>query len=135
MSDYNSLLDIYNKLPTNKDQANESNSNAKSNNQTYPTYSNPDEIYNRAKDNYEIVSANDILNKEYMKLTNKENEAVTEAEMEEINRDPNPIVIKKKNEENIEYKQNVFIRWLQPPTPPPPAPIISRKFLGCVEFF
>lgn len=43
-----------------------------------------------------------------------------------VNNDPNPIVIRKKNEENIEYKQNVFIRWLQPPTPPPPAPIISK---------
>lgn len=43
-----------------------------------------------------------------------------------LNEDEDPIIIKKPNNEEIVYKQNVFIRWLQPPTPPPPAPIISN---------
>ena len=44
----------------------------------------------------------------------------------ELNHDDDPIIIKKPNTEQLVYKQNVFIRWLQPPTPPPPAPIISK---------
>jgi hypothetical protein len=44
----------------------------------------------------------------------------------ELNSDSNPIVIRKENNQQVVYKQNVFIRWLQPPTPPPPAPIISK---------
>lgn len=43
-----------------------------------------------------------------------------------LNEDDDPIIIKKPNNEEVVYKQNVFIRWLQPPTPPPPAPIISN---------
>lgn len=37
-----------------------------------------------------------------------------------------PQVIYKPNNQEINYKQNVIIRWLKPPTPPPPAPIIIR---------
>lgn len=36
-------------------------------------------------------------------------------------------VIYKPSDEDIHYKQKVFIRWLKPPTPPPPAPIIIRE--------
>jgi hypothetical protein len=38
----------------------------------------------------------------------------------------NPQVIYKPNNQEIVYKQNIMVRWLQPPTPPPPAPIIIR---------
>ena len=44
-----------------------------------------------------------------------------------INQDPDPIRIVKPNSQNIIYKQQVNIRYLQPPTPPPPAPIIIRE--------
>lgn len=44
-----------------------------------------------------------------------------------INQDPDPIRIVKPNNQNIVYKQQVNIRYLQPPTPPPPAPIIIRE--------
>ncbi len=37
-----------------------------------------------------------------------------------------PQVIYKPNNQEINYKQNVMIRWLKPPTPPPAAPIIIR---------
>lgn len=50
-----------------------------------------------------------------------------ENELVALNQDPNPIIIKKQNNEEVVYKQNVYIRWLQPPTPPPPAPIISKN--------
>lgn len=41
-----------------------------------------------------------------------------------------PQVIYKPNNQEINYKQNVIIRWLRPPTPPPSAPIIIRgKFV------
>ena len=38
----------------------------------------------------------------------------------------NPKVIYKPNNQEVVYKQNIMVRWLQPPTPPPPAPIIIR---------
>lgn len=38
----------------------------------------------------------------------------------------NPQVIYKPNNQEVVYKQNIMVRWLQPPTPPPPAPIIIR---------
>ena len=45
-----------------------------------------------------------------------------------INQDPSPIrIVKPNNQQNIVYKQQVNIRYLQPPTPPPPAPIIIRE--------
>lgn len=37
-----------------------------------------------------------------------------------------PQIIHRPNNQEITYKQNVMIRWLKPPTPPPPAPIIIR---------
>jgi hypothetical protein len=43
-----------------------------------------------------------------------------------------PQVIYKPNNQEIHYKQNVIIRWLKPPTPPPQAPIIIR---GKFEMF
>jgi hypothetical protein len=46
------------------------------------------------------------------------------------NPNTNPQVIYKPNNQEVVYKQNIMVRWLQPPTPPPPAPIIIRgKFL------
>ena len=45
-----------------------------------------------------------------------------------INQDPSPLrIVKPNNSQNIVYKQQVNIRYLQPPTPPPPAPIIIRE--------
>jgi hypothetical protein len=38
----------------------------------------------------------------------------------------NPQVIYKPNNQEVVYKQNIMVRWLQPPTPPPLAPIIIR---------
>lgn len=40
--------------------------------------------------------------------------------------DNSPQVIYKQNNQEVVYKQNIMVRWLQPPTPPPPAPIIIR---------
>jgi hypothetical protein len=38
---------------------------------------------------------------------------------------PSQVIYKPSNQE-INYKQNIIVRWLKPPTPPPPAPIIIR---------
>lgn len=38
----------------------------------------------------------------------------------------NPQVVYRNNNQEVVYKQNIMVRWLQPPTPPPPAPIIIR---------
>lgn len=45
-----------------------------------------------------------------------------------INQDPSPVrIVKPNNQKDVVYKQQVNIRYLQPPTPPPPAPIIIRE--------
>jgi hypothetical protein len=44
----------------------------------------------------------------------------------ELNNDPNPQIITKPNPDQITYKQNVSVRYLIPPTPPPPGPLIVR---------
>jgi hypothetical protein len=74
------------------------------------------------------VSTSEIISKrfpeEYYNILGKDEGHNSKSP--EINSDSDPIIIKKPNNEQIVYKQNVFIRWLQPPTPPPPAPIISK---------
>jgi hypothetical protein len=47
-----------------------------------------------------------------------------------INYDPSPHIIRKKIEDYhgpIVYKQQIAVRYLCPPTPPPPAPLIIRE--------
>jgi len=87
---------------------------------------------------YEVVSAEDVIKDSYnpneLNLVD-EKELEKELEKLNLNNDDNPIIIKKKNDEQVVYKQNVFIRWLQPPTPPPPAPIISKTFKKLLTFF
>jgi hypothetical protein len=38
-----------------------------------------------------------------------------------------PVKVLKPNTENLVYRKDIRIRYLQPPTPPPPAPIIIRE--------
>jgi hypothetical protein len=47
-----------------------------------------------------------------------------------VNYDPSPHIIRKKvddHHEPIVYKQQIAVRYLCPPTPPPPAPLIIRE--------
>jgi hypothetical protein len=44
-----------------------------------------------------------------------------------INEDLNPEVIRKKTEQRIIYEQEVAVRYLRPPTPPPPGEILIRQ--------
>ncbi len=105
-----------------------------SNREVDKSYSSSEDTYNYDSNKSRgIVSATGVLNNDYLDQLTKsgislvaDDEEHSKIKADKINLDPEPIVIKRKNEDNIEYKQNVFIRWLQPPTPPPPAPIISK---------
>ena len=44
-----------------------------------------------------------------------------------INEDANPEVIRKKTEQQLIYEQEVAIRYLRPPTPPPPGEILIKQ--------
>ena len=44
----------------------------------------------------------------------------------ELNHDPNPEIVIKANPDERVYKQNVSVRYLVPPTPPPPGALIIR---------
>jgi hypothetical protein len=45
----------------------------------------------------------------------------------EINQDPNPEIVYKKLDHNLDYVQNVSVRYLRPPTPPPGEIIIKEE--------
>jgi hypothetical protein len=45
----------------------------------------------------------------------------------DINYDPNPEVIYRDNLDDVVYTQKVGVRYLKPPTPPPPGPILIRE--------
>ena len=48
-----------------------------------------------------------------------------------LNHDPNPeIVYKVTNNKPIEYEQDIQIRYLKPPTPPPPGDLIIKQQTG-----
>jgi hypothetical protein len=49
-----------------------------------------------------------------------------------LNEDPNPEIIRKKSEKPIVYNQEIAIRYLRPPTPPPPGPLIIREEKGII---
>jgi hypothetical protein len=45
----------------------------------------------------------------------------------QINDDPNPEIIRKRTDQQLQYMQEVAIRYLRPPTPPPPGEILIQK--------
>jgi hypothetical protein len=48
--------------------------------------------------------------------------------LRQINSSDNPPVkVVKPSTQNVVYRKEIRIRYLQPPTPPPPAPIIIRE--------
>ncbi|UJR15481.1 hypothetical protein I4U23_002424 [Adineta vaga] len=44
-----------------------------------------------------------------------------------FNYDPNPEIVYEENPDEVVYVQKVGVRYLEPPTPPPPEPIIIRE--------
>jgi hypothetical protein len=46
-----------------------------------------------------------------------------------INQDPNPHVITKKVKKQLEYVQELAVRYLKPPTPPAPGEIVITKVI------
>ena len=44
-----------------------------------------------------------------------------------INQDPNPNILSKKSQQELVYTQELGIRYLRPPTPPPPGEIIIQE--------
>ncbi|UJR27899.1 hypothetical protein I4U23_009161 [Adineta vaga] len=48
----------------------------------------------------------------------------------DVHNDPNPEIVSQTNPERpITYEQNISLRYLIPPTPPPPGPLIIREIL------
>lgn len=50
-----------------------------------------------------------------------------------INFDPNPQIIRKQAGDAVTYKQEVAVRYLRPPTPPPPGPLIIKE-VSCSRY-
>ncbi|CAF2124828.1 unnamed protein product [Rotaria magnacalcarata] len=50
-----------------------------------------------------------------------------DADIENLKRDPNTRIVQQPAQNNVEYKQRIFVRYLQPPTPPVSGSIIIRE--------
>lgn len=73
-----------------------------------------------------ISSSEQPLPEKTVKLTAEQRAAIANIDSQQ----PPPLVIRKHSTEApMNYVQNVSIRYLQPPTPPLPGPIIIRKLL------
>lgn len=67
----------------------------------------------------EVTEYNDAT---YCDSTKQEQKIFVKQEIQE------PVIIRKTiPNNNVTYEQNVSVRYLQPPTPPPPGPLIIRK--------
>jgi hypothetical protein len=75
---------------------------------------------------YNNIPINDITNQgQKTILTTDEQTFIKNID----NQQPPPVVIRKTLPNNVvQYQQNISVRYLQPPTPPPPGPIIIRKY-------
>lgn len=50
------------------------------------------------------------------------------ASVHDIYRDPNPRIVRKTGvESSLAYEQRISVKYLRPPTPPPPGPLIIRE--------
>ena len=52
---------------------------------------------------------------------------IEQMKVEILNLDPNPIVIKKKSKEKLQYTQKIAVKYLKPPPLPPPGDLIIRQ--------
>lgn len=86
-------------------------------------YTSNSQIYQETNELHYSTSANTTINETTTRTDNLTSQSTSSI----INQDPTPIRILKPNNQNLVYKQQVNIRYLQPPTPPPPAPIIIRE--------
>ncbi|CAF0906955.1 unnamed protein product [Adineta ricciae] len=59
---------------------------------------------------------------------------VDETQLTNISHDPYAQYIQRNNNNQITYEQNVFIRYLRPPTPPEPGPLIIREMYAPAPF-
>ena len=69
----------------------------------------------------------DTTNESYKTFVDKDQRNIL---TNSLDQDLPPLVLHKTLPDNtVTYQQNVSVRYLQPPTPPPPGPIIIRKKL------
>ena len=85
--------------------------------------SSPNSIQKHSNHSQDLANFNSSVFNSY----DNGDQALAYDNMSSINQDPDPIRITKPNTQNVIYKQEVKIKYLQPPTPPPPAPIIIRE--------
>ncbi len=73
-----------------------------------------------------INSENNIITNGQLNTLANNNETQNLKEFYSINIDENPEILFKKSDKKIEYMQNINIRYLKPPNPPSPPPIIIK---------
>ncbi|CAF1383857.1 unnamed protein product [Rotaria sp. Silwood1] len=83
----------------------------------------PTNITSHQNEYINLSSVNNAINQQQTILTEQQNIINNNVKLN----DQPPIIIRKKITNPVTYKQNVTIRYLKPPTPPPPGPLIIRE--------
>jgi hypothetical protein len=83
----------------------------------YPNKDIPSLMVNRSLSSSSGLSQQTMNDNEYEQFISNHSE---------LYNDPNPEIIIKPNPDQITYQQNISVRYLVPPTPPPPGPLIIR---------
>lgn len=141
--DPNTPLDIDNQINLINTNNNYQGYNTNSNYQEYNTNNNYQEYNTINKFNTSAIgqSSSEYLNNntEYLNASINENaidryqSQFTDEQQRNIvniveNQQPPPLIVRKTLPNNsVTYRQNVSVRYLKPPTPPPPGPLIIRK--------
>lgn len=79
------------------------------------------------KDAYHTQSVNNLAGEATQSAFSIQDSNFVASTSSLINQDPSPIRVLKPANTSLVYKQQVSVRYLQPPTPPPAAPIIIRE--------
>ena len=81
-------------------------------------------LRDRSIENNALVTTNSYHDNRTVLTDRQQHDIIQRVEHQQ----PPPLIVRKTLPNNtVTYRQNVSVRYLQPPTPPPPGPLIIRK--------
>ncbi|CAF0790394.1 unnamed protein product [Didymodactylos carnosus] len=92
-----------------------------------PLLSHPQANYGGITSNSPTRFTSSPMNYDSTHFLNSGNHQQMDVDIEALRRDPNTKVVQRPPAEDVVYKQRVFVRYLQPPTPPVSGTIIVRE--------
>ncbi|CAF1362034.1 unnamed protein product [Rotaria sordida] len=108
------------KKPNNNNNNNNNNENSQTKHRVTIREQYPTNEFNQTLSSQQINNDDQRILAEYQQIMQNR---------PDLHNDPNPQMITKPNPDQVTYQQNVSIRYLVPPTPPPPGPLIIREIV------